>query len=207
MRTEEYFEDVADQWDRMREGFFPEKVREVAFEKADVRQGHVAADVGAGTGFITEHLIKNGVKVIAVDQSEAMLRVMKNKFQKSDLVDYRMGESENLPIEEGTVDFVFSNMYLHHVESPPRAIGEMVRILRRGGRLIITDLDEHDFEFLKTEQHDRWMGFRREDVKRWFIEAGLNEVEVDCVGENCCADSSCGCESASISIFVALGKK
>lgn len=72
---------------------------------------------------------------------------------------------------------------------------------------MITDLDKHDFEFLKTEHNDRWMGFRRADVKRWFIKSGLRDVKVDCAGENCCAKSSSGCESASISIFVASGKK
>jgi len=51
------------------------------------------------------------------------------------------------------------------------------------------------------------MGFKREDIKCWFIEAGLKDVVVDCVGENCCASSSCGNEYASVSIFVASGKK
>jgi ubiquinone/menaquinone biosynthesis C-methylase UbiE len=56
-------------------------------------------------------------------------------------------------------------MLLHHVENPKVAIKEMVRILKPGGMIVITDLDEHKFEFLKTEQHDRWMGFKREDVQ------------------------------------------
>jgi ubiquinone/menaquinone biosynthesis C-methylase UbiE len=98
-------------------------------------------------------------------------------------------------------------MYLHHVASPPQAIKEMVRLLKPGGKLVITDLDAHNFEFLRTEQHDRWLGFRREDVRRWFTAAGLKNVVVDCVGENCCAQSSCGCQSASVSIFVASGEK
>jgi len=68
-------------------------------------------------------------------------------------------------------------------------------------------LDEHPFDFLRDEHHDRWMGFRREDVGRWLVEAGLKNVVVGCVGENCCAQSSCGDEYASISIFVASGEK
>ena len=82
----------------------------------------------------------------------------------------------------------------------------MVRILKPGGKLIITDLDEHTFAFLKEEQHDRWMGFKREEVRGWFTAAGLKNVAVESVGENCCAPSSCGGESASISIFVASGE-
>lgn len=59
----------------------------------------------------------------------------------------------------------------------------------------------------RTEQHDRWLGFKRQDIELWLVDAGLKEVLVDCVGEDCCAQSSCGCESASISIFIATGVK
>jgi len=207
MSSKQYFEQVANQWDQMRQSFFSEKVREMAYVAANVQAGKLAADIGAGTGFIVEGLVQKGLRVIAIDQSESMIEEMKRKYKALDVVDCRIGESENLPIENGTVDYVFSNMYLHHVESPPRAIEEIVRVLKKGGKIVITDLDEHEYEFLRTEQHDRWMGFKREDIKRWFIEAGLSNVKIDCVGENCCADSSCGSEIARISIFVASGEK
>ncbi|MCJ7748792.1 MAG: class I SAM-dependent methyltransferase [Desulfobacterales bacterium] len=118
-----------------------------------------------------------------------------------------MGESEHLPILDETMDYAFVNMFLHHVESPSEAIQEIARILRPKGKLVITDLDEHTFEFLRTEHHDRWMGFKREDIRQWLIEAGLKNVVADCVGENCCAQSSCGSDYTSISIFVASGEK
>ncbi len=204
--SKKYFDKVANQWDTMREVFFSEVVREKAFTVAHIEPGKVAADIGAGTGFMTEGLVKRGLKVIAVDQSGAMLEEMAKKFQGTDAVRYRVGEAEALPIEDGSTDYVFANMFLHHVLDPPAAIKEMTRILKLGGTLVITDLDEHDFEFLKTEQFDRWMGFKRGDVKGWFIEAGLTEVFVDCVGEKCCAQSSKD-EYASVSIFVASGRK
>jgi ubiquinone/menaquinone biosynthesis C-methylase UbiE len=207
MSSKQYFDRVATQWDQMWKSFFPDSVREVAFATANVQAGKRAADIGAGTGFLTEGLVQKGLKVIAVDQSEAMIKEMKIKFKEFDAIDYRIGEAENLPIQDETVDYVFANMYLHHVEAPPSALKEMVRVLKKEGKVVITDLDEHSFEFLRTEQQDRWMGFRREDVKRWFSEAGLRNVRIDCVGENCCAESSCGSESASVSIFVASGER
>ena len=57
------------------------------------------------------------------------------------------------------------------------------------GKLVITDLDEHDIGFLKTEHHDRWMGFERKNIRQWFIEAGLKKVSVDCVEEKCTSES------------------
>lgn len=207
MSSKQYFDEVADQWDSMRETFFSANIREKAMDAANIQPGKLAADIGAGTGFITEGLLQKGLKVVAIDQSQEMLETMRNKFAEFSGVDYRIGKAASLPVEDGSVDYAFANMYLHHVESPLQAITEMVRILKKDGKLIITDLDEHNFEFLKNEQHDRWMGFKRDAVKQWFLEAGLKNVDVDCVGENCCAKSSCGSENASISIFVATGTK
>jgi len=207
MSSKNYFEKVADKWDQMRRSFFSEKVRKVAVARADIQAGKLAADIGAGTGFITEELVQNGLKVIAVDQSKAMLEEMKKKFGRFDTVEYRTGEFNNLPIQNETVDYVFANMYLHHVDLPQVAIEEMARVLKPGGKVVITDMDEHEFEFLRKEQHDRWLGFKREDIERWFKEAGLKNVKVDCVEETCCSDSDEGSEKANVSLFVAYGEK
>jgi ubiquinone/menaquinone biosynthesis C-methylase UbiE len=207
MDSKLYFKEVANQWDNMREEFFTEEVRDKAYKVAKVKIGELAADIGAGTGFITEGLLKRGLKVIAVDRSEEMLEEIKKKFEAFGAVECRQGEVEKLPIENEAVDYAMANMFLHHVEEPLAAIKEMVRIIKPGGKLVITDLDEHNFEFFVTEQHDRWMGFDRKAIENWFLEAGLKNVVVDCVGGNCCAASSCGCEKASISIFVAYGEK
>ena len=200
MRRKDYFDQVAHQWDEMWESFFSEGVRDKAFSAACLQMGKIAADIGAGTGFITEGLIRRGLQVIAVDQSEAMLAEIRRKFAHAEEIDYRVGQSENLPIPDEAVHYAFANMYLHHVDSPPEAIKEIVRILKPGGKLVITDLDEHTFAFLKDEHHDRWMGFEREEVRGWFTAVGLKNVAMESVGENCRAPS------ASISIFVASGE-
>jgi ubiquinone/menaquinone biosynthesis C-methylase UbiE len=203
--SRKYFETVAPKWDALRQGFFSETVREKAFEAAGAVAGKIAADIGAGSGFVTEGLLRRGLRVIAVDRSDAMLEEMRRKFGECGAVEYRIGEAESLPLEDSSMDYVFANMFLHHVDLPPAAIREMARILKPGGRLVITDLDRHDFDFLRTEHCDRWMGFDRPDVGRWFTETGLVDVKIDCVGENCCAASQSGCGEAAVSIFVASG--
>jgi ubiquinone/menaquinone biosynthesis C-methylase UbiE len=204
MSSKQYFNKVANKWDEMRSGFFSEQVRAAAYTAAGIQAGKQAADIGAGTGFVTEGLVRKGLDVIAVDQSESMLAVLKDKFPG---IDCRPGEATDLPVADDAVDFVFANMYLHHVERPLSAIQEMTRILKTDGRLVITDLDEHDFEFLKYEHHDRWMGFKREDISDWLRGAGLKDVKVECAGQNCCADSCDGSSSAKVSVFLGSGTK
>ncbi|HSP17688.1 MAG TPA: class I SAM-dependent methyltransferase [Thermoanaerobaculia bacterium] len=207
MNNTQYFDDVAGQWDNMRTRMFSDEVRESALRIADVQAGGTAADIGAGTGFLTEALLGRGLRVIAVDHSAQMLEQMKNKFAESGRLQVKLGESEQLPIDDGAVDHVFANMYLHHVESPPDAIREMARILKPSGTLVITDADEHTHEFLRIEHHDRWLGFKRDDVHRWFVEAGLSDVAVAGIGQKCRATSKSLDDMADITIFAASGRK
>jgi ubiquinone/menaquinone biosynthesis C-methylase UbiE len=206
-KSKSYFNEIADDWDNMRTSFFSEDVRQVAYTLANIQNGKIAADIGSGTGFVTEGLLRAGLKVIAIDQSENMLNSMRQKFKDYDNLSCMIGDSDSLPIEEQGVDYAFANMYLHHVVEPTIAINELYRILKPGGKLVITDLDEHNFTFLKTEQHDVWMGFDRDQVKDWFLQAGFRDVTISCVGCNCCSDSIDSEEKANISIFAAYGMK
>ena len=207
MSSKDYFDRVADQWDNLQASFYSENVRDRALATAAVQVGDIAADIGCGSGFITEGLIRAGLHVVAIDQSEAMLSDMKRKFATIADIDYRCGEAEQLPLSDNSVDYAFANMYLHHVERPPIAIKEMARILKSNGTLVITDLDSHTSEFLRDEHHDRWLGFDREHIRQWFTDAGLRGVTIDCVGEQCCAQSKSGSQSASVNIFVASGER
>lgn len=202
-----YFDKVAPKWDRMRHSFFPDALRDKALSVANVQPGKLAADLGAGTGFVTEGLLAKGLRVIAVDQSEEMLSQMRQKFANFSDVDYRIGESENLPILDGSVEYVFANMYLHHVENPHLAIPEMARVLKPGGKVVITDLDEHNHEYLRIEQYDRWLGFKRHDIHKWLSKAGLSGISVHSAGECCCTESADLGETAEVSIFIGFGEK
>lgn len=207
MGSKKYFENVANDWDTMRESFFPESIREKAFGLIEISDNDVIADIGCGTGFITEGLIDKQVKIIAVDQSDEMLKVMKSKFRNANNISYVQGSANDLPIKSGSVDFAFANMYLHHVDIPAKAIKEAFRILVDGGTFIITDLDKHNHSFLITEQHDRWMGFDRQDIENWYIEAGFKKVFIECAGESCKSNSTKDDDQADINVFIAKGTK
>lgn len=205
--SEKYFDKIAGEWDEIRTHLFPDAVREKAVAVSGIKPGDSAADVGAGTGFISEALLDKNVKVTAFDQSAEMIKQLNKKYGYNPLFKSIQAIDTHLPVDDETVEYVFANMFLHHVENPQKAIKELARILKTGGKVIITDLDEHNHDFLITEQNDVWKGFKREQINEWFSDAGLSDISIGCINENCCSASKEGTEEAEISIFLASGIK
>lgn len=205
---QQYFSNVATQWDELRSGFFTEAMRDDAIARATLPPGAIVADVGTGTGFVLQGLLPYAAQLVGFDASPEMLQVAaENLADAGDRVELRVADGAALPAEDDTFDAVFANMYLHHAPDPARAIAEMARILKPGGRLTITDLDSHDQAWMQEEMADRWLGFAREDVKRWFADAGLKKISVqDAAGACGCSDTPTN-EEISLSVFLATGSK
>ncbi len=211
--SSQYFDRVAGQWDSLRLGYFSEAVRTAAIAKAYLRPEMVVADVGAGTGFIAAGLAPLVKKVHLIDGSPAMLEAARKNLAGSSNVELHLADGASLPLPDGSLDATFANMYLHHCPDPLAAIREMVRTLKPGGRLVITDADAHNYTWMREEFADVWLGFEHDQIRAWFQEAGLVNVIVDGTGQNCTAESSKReitdekGHSAQVSIFVATGTR
>ncbi len=204
--SKQYFEDVSTQWDTMGDNFFGNAPRKRIYNEMSLRPGMHIADIGTGSGYLIEGLINESVELIAIDQSPAMLEVLKAKHPDQMNLTVHEGTSESLPCKDSSIDISMANMYLHHVERPSQAILEIARILKPGGLLLFTDLDAHNYDQLIEEQHDRWKGFDRQDIIAWMEEAGFTDIVVDSVGADCCT-KSCAGDAIEISIFIAKGLK
>ena len=211
--SQEYFERVADDWDRLQASLFRDGVREAAIRKAYLRPEMVVAGVGSGAGFIASGLAPLVSKVYVLDGSPKMLEMARRNLQAFGNLEFREADGLALPLPDSSLDAVFANMYLHHMPEPIAAIREMARILRPGGRLVITDMDTHPYAWLKEEMADVWLGFDRSQIRSWFEEAGLVNVIVDDTQQTCQTEPQQAVEGdskrdvAKVSIFVASGTR
>jgi len=202
----EYFRQVAGQWDEIRAGYFTEHMRDAAIARAGVPAGATVADVGTGTGFVAAGLARAAARVYGFDASPAMLEVARRNLAAFPNVELREAPGDRLPLPDGTLDGVFANMYLHHAPEPPAAIREMARVLKPGGVLCLADLDAHDHAWQREQMADLWLGFERADIRRWLGEAGLTDAAVDCAEGTCDARGPDG-TAKPLTIFVATGRK
>jgi len=137
----------------------------------------VVADLGCGAGFLTRFLAARFERVIAVDHSEAMLAAARASLGADAPVEWRAGELESLPLADGEVDAVFSNLALGHVVDLGAVARECARSLRPGGAAVITDLRPHGEEWMKDELAVERLGIPPEEVARALEDAGFSRVE------------------------------
>lgn len=177
-RSQQFFASSAAQWDKVRAELFG--TRTELFALVGLFQDHeVVADLGCGTGQLAEVMAPFVRRVIAVDESAAMLKAAKARLSALTNVDLRAGSIEALPIEDGAVDVAVLSLVLHYVTDPAAVLAGIRRALNpRGGRLLLVDMLPHDrAEYRQTMGHV-WLGFEAEQIHQWGAEAGFGSVRL-----------------------------
>ena len=139
----------------------------------------VVADLGAGEGTLAQLLAQRAEKVIAVDISPKMVAFGQQLAEKNGLanLEFRIGDIEEPPIEDNSLDLAVLSQALHHAARPQRAIDAAFRVLKPGGRLIVLDLLLHTFEEARELYADRWLGFSECELATMLERAGFTHIE------------------------------
>ena len=175
-----FFDRLGPEWDALRTVFGDDLLRARA-TAALVPTGLRVADVGTGTGVLALELAALGCHVVGIDQSEGMLEAAREKWRAAQgelgsdegRIVFEQGDAHALPLEEESVDAVMGHMVLHSLEDPARAVMEMARIVRPGGRVILVDFLSHEHDWMRQELGLIWLGFEPDALRGWIDRAGL----------------------------------
>ena len=112
---------------------------------ADIRKGETVLDIGAGGGldvFLASQKVGTEGKVIGLDMTEQMVEKARQNARKGSYnnVEFKLGEIEDIPVKDNSIDLVMSNCVINLVPNKEKAYQEIYRILKRGGRFVISDL-------------------------------------------------------------------
>jgi SAM-dependent methyltransferase len=184
---------------------------------ASLKPGDVVLDLGSGAGFdafIAARTVGATGRVIGVDMTPEMVEKARANAMKVGLgnVEFRLGTIEELPLETGTVDVAISNCVINLSPEKSRVFAETFRVLKPGGRLMISDLVT--LGELPTSVRESAAAYvacvagvsTKDEYLRMLDEAGFQRVSI--VGEKNAAglfgmgDSQSACADPTISSFV-----
>jgi ArsR family transcriptional regulator len=172
-----FFEEVGHRWDQMRIEYFGDRFHLEALSALLPREWTVA-DIGTGTGYLLPTLVSHFRRVIAVDPVVTMLDIARSRRELTgrDNVDFRAGDLSALPIDAAGVDLAVAILVLHHVPSLQVALGEIARVTRPGGRVLIVEQQAHELHAFHDRMQDRWWGFEPEPFVEHVAGVGFTDV-------------------------------
>jgi len=168
---------------------------------ASLKNGEVILDLGSGAGFdcfLAASKVGSNGKVIGVDMTPEMVEKARANAKKSGVenIEFRLGEIENLPLADNSVNVVISNCVINLSADKPRVFQDIYRVLKPGGRIAISDiallkeLPERIQESIEAYVACVGGAIIIDEYKRIVEASGLNDVKIVVKGSSACIDTN-----------------
>ncbi|MGD2017454.1 MAG: metalloregulator ArsR/SmtB family transcription factor [Planctomycetota bacterium] len=184
-----FFDRMAGEWDKVGALFERGTARERAAAHL-LAPDLVLADLGCGTGYVARSLVGLCTRLVCVDRSEGMLQEAEQRLRGATpsrtTVEFRQGQLDALPLEDGELDGAVAAMVLHHLPELTPALREMRRVLRPGGTLSIVELMPHREAWMHQDLGDRHLGLEPGAIQQALTRAGFDDVIVEPLEDRYC---------------------
>lgn len=170
-----FFAGAAGAWRKLRTDVYGARVDLHALASLLPRAWTVA-DLGCGTGALAAELALHVARVVAVDQSEAMLATARQVLADHANVDVHEAPLEALPLADGSCDAAIATLVLAYLDDPLPALREARRILRPGGRLVVVEAARHEDLALKQRLGQAHPGLAAAELEELLRRAGFADV-------------------------------
>ena len=156
---------------------------------ASLKEGETVLDLGSGAGFdcfLAANKVGRNGKVIGVDMTPEMIEKARKNTMKGDYknVEFRLGEIENLPAADNSVDVVISNCVINLSPNKMRVFNEAFRVLKPGGRFMISDIVlTKELPSAVKESVEAYVGcvagaIKKEEYLQTIRQAGFGEIHI-----------------------------
>lgn len=197
------FDELALEWDKKKERVEnARKIGEAVASSVPLSKDMTVMDFGAGTGLLTLYIQPYVRKIYAIDNSEGMLSVLKEKIESAgiDNIIPVLKDLEKDEFEENFYDLIISSMTLHHIKNVETFLKKIYRALKKGGYLAVADLEKEDGTFHDDNTGVYHYGFDKDYIERVFKETGFKDVNVKTVNKIKKNDREYG-------VFLVVGRK
>jgi len=206
-KSRETHDQLAEQWRVVGQDFAVGSLRAEILSHA-WPCGPVVADLGCGAGFLAGWLAARSDDVIGVDHSARMLEEARANVPTAE---FRQGELDALPLQDGEVDAAFANLVWHHVPDDDAAAREVFRVVRPGGHVVVSDLMPHESDWMRERMGDLRLGLKPDQVVGSLARAGFKDLVSEPLLDRYRVAAPKGAvanaEHAEFSMFVVRGRK
>ena len=138
-------------------------------------------DIASGDGVLAELLAPHAGRYVCVDASQRVVAAASERLRRYPNVEVREGDMHALPFKDDSFDLVVLMHALTYAERPAQAVAEAARVLRKGGRLLLSSLAKHEHRAVVEAYGHRNLGFGEKDLRKFAEKAGLQVASCETV--------------------------